>query len=425
MAIDGTKKMLSAEAMQEEMERRKQSTEQDAIESVNEEASTEEARVRVGRPRGSLAFTSRKNLGPEDWSRPLPDQALLNDHDRAGSSTAPPEIPVLSMKLSKKSSSRGPNPFVAGGRPSLVKRASSALASPRMLIKSASSAFVQIQEGTKEVLSALRPGLDGVAVGIDVLGIDMPGGAPSGVPPPPRLQETMSSHFEEEELFEVDVSGENAETLIAGEGLTSAVLREGMRDDGQPTLDWAEELLLLSHEPLRRDMLEMQRALQVGYFGDLPESWRVRAFFRFFNCWCLLVSQQQAVEVAVHYDWLVHPTGKMEDETRREVLAYHRRVELEMHSISRLENVTSRVARHSQAPPPPRRRPRTDRRGGRGFPRRETVGSRRATDDARHHVRLTLLFDLKSASVRDAAARRVAAQGAARHIHLRVPSDGE
>ena len=121
----------------------------------------------------------------------------------------------------------------------------------------------------------------------------------------------MSSHFEEEELFEVEVDGENAESLIAGEGITSAVLREGIDSDGLPLLDWAEELLLLSHEPMRRDMLEMQRALQVGYFGDLPESWRVRAFFRFFHCWASLVSQQHAVEVAVHYDWLVSPTGKL------------------------------------------------------------------------------------------------------------------
>jgi len=136
----------------------------------------------------------------------------------------------------------------------------------------------------------------------------------------------------------VEVDGEHAESLIAGEGLTSAVLFDGLDEDGLPRLDWAEELLLLTHEPLRRDMLEMQRALQVGFFGDLPETWRVRAFFRFFHCWCLLVSQQHAVEVAVHYDWLVAPTGKVESETRRGVLAYHRKVELEMHSISRLEN---------------------------------------------------------------------------------------
>ena len=44
-------------------------------------------------------------------------------------------------------------------------------------------------------------------------------------------------------------------------------------------------------------MLEMQRALQTKYFGELPEGWRVRAFFRFFTAWCSLVSQQHAIEV--------------------------------------------------------------------------------------------------------------------------------
>lgn len=85
-------------------------------------------------------------------------------------------------------------------------------------------------------------------------------------------------------------------------------------------------------------MLEMQRALQPQYFGNLPESWRVKAFFRFFQAWCSLVSQQHAVEVAVHYDWLAAPTGKMEGEHRSELLSYHRAIELELLAISRLEN---------------------------------------------------------------------------------------
>jgi len=256
----------------------------------------------------------------------------------ATSSSTAPQVPVLRNRLSK-AASREPNPFLPQEKPSFSKRASSAM-SPRVIVKRASSALVQIQEGTKEVLNAFRPGVD-LALGIDVLGLPPPpGGAPPGAPPPPPppMEGMMSSHFEEEELFEVEVDGENAESLIAGEGITSAVLREGIDSDGLPLLDWAEELLLLSHEPMRRDMLEMQRALQVGYFGDLPESWRVRAFFRFFHCWASLVSQQHAVEVAVHYDWLVSPTGKLESETRRNVLAYHRKVELELHSISRLEN---------------------------------------------------------------------------------------
>ena len=102
-------------------------------------------------------------------------------------------------------------------------------------------------------------------------------------------------------------------------------------------LDWASELLLLTHEPLRRDMLEMQRALSTRYFGELPEGWRVRAFFRFFTAWCSLVSQQHATEVTVYYDWLASPTGKVKGEHRQELLSYHRAIELELLAISRLE----------------------------------------------------------------------------------------
>jgi len=136
-------------------------------------------------------------------------------------------------------------------------------------------------------------------------------------------------------LFKVHVEDTqgNLEVLVADEDLTSPVLQE---NDGQG-LDWAAELLLLSHEPMRRDMLEMQRTLQTRYFGELPEGWRVRAFFRFFEAWCSLVSQQHAVEVSVHYDWLVLPSGKVQGEHRSELLSYHRSIELELLAISRLE----------------------------------------------------------------------------------------
>ena len=116
---------------------------------------------------------------------------------------------------------------------------------------------------------------------------------------------TAESCFDDDDLFEIDVEDDAGNSqLVAGEGLTSLVLRDDAAEGGEG-LDWAAELLLLTHEPLRRDMLEMQRALQPLYFGELPEGWRVRAFFRFFTAWCGLVSQQHAVEVAVHYDWLV------------------------------------------------------------------------------------------------------------------------
>ena len=146
------------------------------------------------------------------------------------------------------------------------------------------------------------------------------------------IEETI---FDEDDLFTVEVedSAAGVESMVAGEGLTSPVLQY----DENGVLDWAAELLLLTHEPLRRDMLEMLRALQPRYFGDLPEGWRVRAFFRFFTAWCGLVTQQHAIEVAVYYDWLAAPTGKMKGEQRQELLSYHRAIELELLSISRLE----------------------------------------------------------------------------------------
>lgn len=120
---------------------------------------------------------------------------------------------------------------------------------------------------------------------------------------------------------------------IAGTGLTSQVIVE---DEDQP-LGWYSELLLLTHEPLRRDMLEMQRALQPNYFGEFPEGWRVRAFFRFFTGWSSLVTQQHAVEVGVHYDWLCANSDKISGEQRTELLSYHRSIELELLAISKLE----------------------------------------------------------------------------------------
>jgi len=185
-------------------------------------------------------------------------------------------------------------------------------------------------ETVSAIAAAISPLRDD-GVGFDVLGLDT-------TPPPPEVSARISaaSAFEEEDIFEVDVLGDGGDLgpMIAGPGLTSPVLREGAENG---TLDWSAEMLLLTHEPLRRDMLEMQRALQAEYFGNLPESWRVRAFFRFFGAWCSLVSQHHAVEVQVHYDWLVAPTGKMEGEHRSELLSYHRAIELELLAISRLE----------------------------------------------------------------------------------------
>lgn len=140
--------------------------------------------------------------------------------------------------------------------------------------------------------------------------------------PPPKL-EKLESAFEEEDLFTVegviDANGDLTE-MISGVDLTSPVLSEA---DG---LDWPAEMLLLTHEPMRRDMLEMQRALQPHIFGELPDGWRVRAFFRFFTPWCSLVTQLHAIEVQVHYDWLIKPTKKMSSDHRTELLSYHRTI---------------------------------------------------------------------------------------------------
>ena len=121
------------------------------------------------------------------------------------------------------------------------------------------------------------------------------------------------------------------------ESLTSEILAGGS--------DWAAEFLLLTHEPLRRDMDEMTRALQPSFFGYLPESRRVRAFFRYFQGWCSLVAQQHAVEIAVHVDWLgaaktTQSTGgppALADDYRIGLMDYQRGVELALLNVSRME----------------------------------------------------------------------------------------
>jgi len=136
-------------------------------------------------------------------------------------------------------------------------------------------------------------------------------------------------------VFEVAVMGEDGDVvgaMYAGEGLTSATLSEGAAG-----LDWAAEALLLTHEPLRRDMLEMQRVLTPQYFGDLPEVWRVNCFFRFFDGWCALVAQHQRVQVEVHHDWLAASCEGLPDGHRRELLEHAKEVETALLAISRME----------------------------------------------------------------------------------------
>jgi hypothetical protein len=204
-----------------------------------------------------------------------------------------------------------------------IDTAADPLSLPRGLLRGASSALLAVKD-------AVRPDVE---VGVDVLGLKtnarrttafhMPPAAPSGPPPPPPKLEKLESAFEEEDLFTVegviDANGDLTE-MISGVDLTSPVLSEA---DG---LDWPAEMLLLTHEPMRRDMLEMQRALQPHIFGELPDGWRVRAFFRFFTPWCSLVTQLHAIEVQVHYDWLIKPTKKMSSDHRTELLSYHRTI---------------------------------------------------------------------------------------------------
>ena len=92
-------------------------------------------------------------------------------------------------------------------------------------------------------------------------------------------------------------------------------------------------------------MDEMTRALQPSFFGYLPESRRVRAFFRYFQGWCSLVAQQHAVEIAVHVDWLgaaktTSSTGgppALADDYRIGLMDYQRGVELALLNVSRME----------------------------------------------------------------------------------------
>ena len=228
----------------------------------------------------------------------------------------PPNEPPPPPSLLRRATTKAATVLVG---PDLAEAMTSA---PQGLMRKASSVLLDLG-------GAIMPNVE---IGVDVLGLVAP--PPPNAPAPPARSTSVESAFEEDDLFTVDVDAEGELTpMVVSVDLTSPVLRE---ESGEP-LDWAAELLLLTHEPLRRDMLEMQRALQPKFFGELPEGWRVRAFFRFFGAWCSLVSQQHAVEIAVHYDWLAAPTRKLDDAHRSELLSYHQRIELELLAVSRME----------------------------------------------------------------------------------------
>ena len=83
-------------------------------------------------------------------------------------------------------------------------------------------------------------------------------------------------------------------------------------------------------------MAAMNECLEIRFFGALPESWRVRAFFRFFSGWSSLLAQQHAVEVAVHCDWLGMPTGDLPSDFRQELLSYQRDIEMQAMAVGRM-----------------------------------------------------------------------------------------
>ena len=190
------------------------------------------------------------------------------------------------------------------------------------LTKRMSNGFVEIKETGKEVVAAVRPSLTmrRSSLGVDVLGMPQPANVlvgavtPRSIPAPPAPLESQ------ELLTPRSVAGET----------TSDVLSEEQ-------IDWAAEALLLTHEPLRRDMAAMNECLEVRFFGALPESWRVRAFFRFFSGWSSLLTQHYAVEAAVHCDYLAAPTCQLPSSYRQKLLDFHRDVDKQVAAVGRME----------------------------------------------------------------------------------------
>tara|TARA_B110001452_G_scaffold163244_1_gene136081 strand:- start:137 stop:1573 length:1437 start_codon:yes stop_codon:yes gene_type:complete len=196
--------------------------------------------------------------------------------------------------------------------------------SPRRgsLTKRMSNGFVEIKETGKEVVAAVRPSLTmrRSSVGVDVLGMSQPANVLVGVVTP-RSVPAPPAPLESQELL--------TPRSVAGE-TTSDVLSEEQ-------IDWAAEALLLTHEPLRRDMAAMNECLEVRFFGALPESWRVRTFFRFFSGWSSLLAQHNAVEASVHCDYLAAPTGQLPSSYRQNLLDFQRDVDKQVTAVGRME----------------------------------------------------------------------------------------
>ena len=112
-------------------------------------------------------------------------------------------------------------------------------------------------------------------------------------------------------------------------------------DDG--TIDWAVECLMLTHEPIRCDLVAIERAAKRLARDNPPQEWRVKCFFRFFDDFCSLISQFFAVEISVHCDWLCAEGEAGEQLTSGHIVAADYRIEL-MRQHRELEELMLEVA---------------------------------------------------------------------------------
>ena len=271
-----------------------------------------------GSESGSAASTPRGGTTPGGRDR-RPSQVALGGTDGAR------------RRSIRRASAAGRRESNTPGRSgSIARRASIAAAhAGHVAIKKTASVVGDLREEVADVISAIAPPSPR-GVQLDVLGLPT---GPDAAPPPPPGAMGAPRGLSSLGLGDEPASEDEGER----ESLTSEILAGGS--------DWAAEFLLLTHEPLRRDMDEMTRALQPSFFGYLPESRRVRAFFRYFQGWCSLVAQQHAVEIAVHVDWLgaaktTQSTGgppALADDYRIGLMDYQRGVELALLNVSRME----------------------------------------------------------------------------------------
>lgn len=120
-------------------------------------------------------------------------------------------------------------------------------------------------------------------------------------------------------------------------------LEDEFEDEDDGTIDWAVECLLLTHEPIRCDLVAIERAAKRLARDNPPEEWRVKCFFRFFDDFCSLISQFFAVEISVHCDWLCAEGEAGEQLMSGHIVAADYRIEL-MRQHRELEELMLEVA---------------------------------------------------------------------------------